>query len=378
MPDNQLDLFICEAMDFGFRDDIVSMETPLFSLTSGRKPDTRVKVYQHNGEIFEITPSAAGHATIFDKDILLYCISYLMEAINREEPVSKRVKITLHDFVTTTMRSTGGKNYKLVTEALKRLKGTQIVSTVLERLVAEEEGRSAIKDIRRITGVGLIEDWQVNVDEQTGRMESILITLPEWLFINIKRGAVLKINPEYFGLRRGLDRRLYEIGRKHTGKKNSWKIGVDLLHKKSGSTADLRKFRQMLAVSISKNLIPDFNLEYEDESQRQVKFIALPESSSKVLDLRPKARQKMRARATKKENDKIIKANGTNENATCPICQREFANRGVLGSHMRVHKREPTLEPTDLEKLEIRTCPICEKVCKSRAGLSSHMRSHRQ
>lgn len=331
----QLSLFICDVMDFGFRDDMLTMENPLFALTSGGKADTSKKVYEHNGERHEIIPSGEGHATIFDKDILLYCVSYLMEAINKGDDVSRKVRIILHDFMATTQRSIGGGGYKQVEAALTRLKGTQIKSTLLEKVVAEYKGRPVINDFRRIKAVGLIEEWEIVVNESTGQMANIDITLPEWLFVNVKKGGVLKINPDYFRLRRGLDRRLYEIGRKHIGNKKSWKIGVDLLHKKSGSTSNIRRFRQMLATSIQQNLIPDLVLEYGDERKKSIQFLAVPDNDLKVFDISPKARRKMMKRSTKRENDKILK--GT-DGFTCPICQKVCKSRGGLGSHLRTHK----------------------------------------
>ena len=155
MSQNQLDLFVCEAMDFSFKDDLLSMETPLFSLNSGKKPDTTIKTYEKNGETFEIIPSAAGHATIFDKDVLLYAISFVMEAVNRGEKVSKTLRITIHNFLETTQRSIGGAGYQRVENALTRLKGTQIKSTLFEKVVAEHKGVTAVTDIKRIQSVGL-------------------------------------------------------------------------------------------------------------------------------------------------------------------------------------------------------------------------------
>src|SRR3984957_7782328 len=89
------DLFICDVADGGLKDLIPQMEHPFFSLS--KKPDTAIRRYEHNGNWLEIVPSVKGLATIYDKDILIYCISQIMEKLKRNEKVSQRVKITSYD-----------------------------------------------------------------------------------------------------------------------------------------------------------------------------------------------------------------------------------------------------------------------------------------
>ncbi|GAA3277744.1 hypothetical protein GCM10020258_60170 [Sphingomonas yabuuchiae] len=77
------DLFICDVLDAIPKDDMASMEHPVFSLST--KPDNRMRRYEHNGNVIEIIPSGKGLATIHDKDILIYCISQLVAKLNRGE-----------------------------------------------------------------------------------------------------------------------------------------------------------------------------------------------------------------------------------------------------------------------------------------------------
>ena len=72
LPDRhrQLDFFVCDILDANPKDDLGSMEHPLFTLS--KNPDTRIRLYEHNGNTVKIVPSALGLATIFDKDILIY------------------------------------------------------------------------------------------------------------------------------------------------------------------------------------------------------------------------------------------------------------------------------------------------------------------
>lgn len=99
MPERhpQHDLFICDVGDAVLKDVMPQMEHPFYSLT--KKPDTSIRRYEHNGQWLEITPSVKGLATIYDKDILIYCISQIMAKLKKNEPVSKRVAINSRDLL---------------------------------------------------------------------------------------------------------------------------------------------------------------------------------------------------------------------------------------------------------------------------------------
>jgi len=58
------------------------MEHPMFSLA--KKPDRKVRRYEHNDNTITIAPGAYGLATIWDKDIVIYAVSQLVTAINQE------------------------------------------------------------------------------------------------------------------------------------------------------------------------------------------------------------------------------------------------------------------------------------------------------
>lgn len=76
----QLDFFTADFVDVAQKNDRHSMEHPLFSLK--KRPDTKIRVYQHNDVEITITPSVLGLATIWDKDLLIYATSQLVQGIN--------------------------------------------------------------------------------------------------------------------------------------------------------------------------------------------------------------------------------------------------------------------------------------------------------
>ena len=67
-PDPQQDLFICDVADAVLKDVMQQLEHPFYSLS--KKPVTTVREYRHGDHWLRITPSVAGLATIYDKDIL--------------------------------------------------------------------------------------------------------------------------------------------------------------------------------------------------------------------------------------------------------------------------------------------------------------------
>src|SRR5579864_7242664 len=84
------DFFICDVTDAIPKDDMGSMEHPIYSLAT--KPDVSIREYDHNGVRISVVPSALGLATIHDKDILIYCISQLVAKMNAGMPLQQ----TLH------------------------------------------------------------------------------------------------------------------------------------------------------------------------------------------------------------------------------------------------------------------------------------------
>ena len=75
----QKDFFVLDIADVVPKDDTASMEHPIFSLAT--KPDMRFLRYQDgNGNVLEIEPSGKGLPTIFDKDILIFCIRESLSA----------------------------------------------------------------------------------------------------------------------------------------------------------------------------------------------------------------------------------------------------------------------------------------------------------
>ena len=258
----QIDLFICDLSDVPFKDDLGSMEHPFFALST--KPQTKTIEYEHNGNSLTIIPGMKGMATIFDKDVLIYCISQLVAAVNAGEGTAKRVRFQAYDCLKTIERSTGGNDYRKLEEALVRLRGTTIKTDV----------KTGGKRIRE--GFGFIESYKIVQKDNQNRMVAVEVVLSDWIYGGIVEREVLSIDPEYFLLRRPLDKRLYEISRKHCGQQASWGIGIDKLHKKTGSNSRRGEFNRLInstieaqvdAKSIGAEYLPEYDIERVDKTK---------------------------------------------------------------------------------------------------------------
>jgi len=247
------DFFVCDIFGALPKDDMASMEHPLFSLST--RPDLKVQDYTHNGTSVRITPSVKGRATIHDKDILIYCVSQLMAALNAGRSVSRTLQLTAHDLLVATNRETSGDAYRRLREAFERLAGTRITTNLT---TGPKEDR-----IEVTSGFGLIETWEIVRRARGGRMVSVTVTLSEWLFRAVLGRSVLTLNRDYFRLRRPLERRIYELARKHCGRQPEWRVSVETLLKKTGSASPRRVFRAMLREIIASDHLPDYTLSEE-------------------------------------------------------------------------------------------------------------------
>ena len=240
------DFFICDLPWAAPKDDMASMEHPLFTLST--QPDRRILRYEHGAAAIEITPSVKGLATIHDKDVLIFCISQLMAAMNAGRPVAPTLQLCAHDLLIATRRDTSGDGYRRLREAFERLSGTRIVTNI------------ATGGVESTRGFGLIDSWEILRKARGGRMILVTVTLSDWIWRSVLSKSVLTLSRDYFTLRKPLERRVYEIARKHCGRQLEWRIGLETLLKKAGSTSPRRVFRKMIRDMAAEDGLPDYHL----------------------------------------------------------------------------------------------------------------------
>jgi hypothetical protein len=242
----QDDLFICDVADAVLKDVMPQMEHPFYSLS--KKPETNVRRYEHNGNWVEITPSVKGLATI-------YCISQIMHKLRDGQEVSRRVRLNSRDLLVFANRGTSGKDYQALIQAVDRLAGTRISTNIQ---TGDEEQYDTF---------GLIDAASIRRKHgNDGRLLWCELKLSEWVFNAIRAQEVLTLHKDYFRLRKPIERRVYEIARKHCGRQPTWSINLDLLLKKSGSKSSLKEFRRSLRHLVEHDHLPDYSISFKDDT----------------------------------------------------------------------------------------------------------------
>lgn len=247
------DFFILDVADAAPKDDLASMEHPVFSLSV--KPDMRELEYEHNGRRLRVVPSGKGLATIMDKDILLYCISKMVHQKNSGEEITPWVEMSAHEVMVATNWRTNDASYQRFEEALIRLKGTVLLTDIAT------DGHTQTR------GFGLIDEFEINRKNAKGelspfgRLTQIRVKVSDWTYRAVQGMEVLTISPLYFRLRRPLERRIYELARKHVGdQSHPFIINISVLQKKVGSNSPEKKFRFFLKQIASDGHIPDYDI----------------------------------------------------------------------------------------------------------------------
>ena len=144
----------------------------------------------------------------------------------------------------------GGSAYIRAEEALERLRSTSIKTNI----VTSEERQWLI--------FGLVESAKTVRRDSEGVLQDVQVTLSDWVFNAIQAKEVLTISKDYFRLRKPLERRMYEIARKHCGKSAEWKIGLEKLRLKCGSQSTAKEFKRLVGSIVADNAEHDHFPDY--------------------------------------------------------------------------------------------------------------------
>jgi plasmid replication initiation protein len=162
------------------------------------------------------------------------------------------IRLTAYDFLVSTNRDTSKHGYDLLRGALERLAGVRITTNIVTG------------DVRVREGFGLLDWWRIIEKSPTNsRIVSIEVKLSDWFYRAVTTLEILTIDRDYFRLDGGIERRVYELSRKHCGHQERWVIGVDLLYKKSGALTPLRNFRGAIKKLAESNHLPEYWLRFD-------------------------------------------------------------------------------------------------------------------
>jgi hypothetical protein len=227
---------------------------PTFALSAG---DLGSRRFDLDGQFFEITPS--------DKDVLIYCVSWLANALfdERHKDLSCDLRFTARDFLDFSKRGNGGAQYDGLAQALDRLAGSKITTNIRPPDEIKKCGDS----------FNLIR-YEAERDRD-GRIDAVRIELPERLYhCATDWTQVCAIHPGYFSLT-PLNRRIYMLAKIQCGEWQPWGVSLNELHRLTGCSSPLRKFKNSVQGLLTDNAIHEYRVEMDAQGM-MVTFYRLP------------------------------------------------------------------------------------------------------
>ena len=256
----QFDLFLPSIVDLRFRDQKDTMERPFFSLSKSKRMKPINYVNRNDSIFVTVQPHQDyGMATIWDADILIWAASVLCDMKNRgTNDIPRELKFQPHDLLKAIGRSTGGRDYAQLRDALERLKTTVVTTNI------------RVKKTQKTTMFSWIDQWDDLIDAATKESRGLTLTVSDWFYRGVTEdGGVLSIDPAYFSITGGRERWLYRVARKHAGGNGTdgFAISMPILFDKSGAEGTYRRFKFEILRIIKRNDLPGFSLKVRSDSE---------------------------------------------------------------------------------------------------------------
>ncbi len=232
------------------KNDRTVMVWNFFALSKERL--TELPVYDDGTVRIEVTGTKHGVATIWDKELLIYIASLMVDKLNRGEQIGPTVTFTAHDFCRITGARVNGTAYGRILDGLTRLQGTQIKTNI------ETGGQGEAGAFSWISSFNI----QYRVKKSGEReMRALTITICDWLYRAIRvDGRMLTYHPGYFSLS-PLERRIYEIARAHCGNQPGFKINIEKFRLRVGSDMELKSCkRKLVELAANDKALPEYGI----------------------------------------------------------------------------------------------------------------------
>jgi len=269
--------FVPTVYDAPLKDDVNLMDVAPFSLS--KRANKGVIKYELKDCLITIEGGAeSGLATVFDYDIFLNMVSYLAEEVQkfrrddakglRPTVPPKTYRPSASHILKFCRRSDGGKSYEDLEAALDRLANTTI------KVVNLSGGKR-----RQVDSRPLISGYSVVSRTGANKIDTVEITIPDWVYTSVVRSdkklPLLTLHQDYFLISSGIGRFIYRLARKAAGKDEA-RYGIKELHKRSGSSQELRKFAYDLREFVTRTQafpMPEYDLAMEEGREEQMLYM---------------------------------------------------------------------------------------------------------
>lgn len=259
----QLSMFTVSALDPPLRDNRDVMEYPFLALQK-----RRTKPIEYRGKNIHLSIDSDRRfsiATIWDWDLIIFAASHLNDAIERGGKPAPRIRFSPHDALRQMRRTTGGRDYRELAQAIRRLRMTTIITNI-----RYDDGAGEERPFSWLSGYSIPKRYSQSVmtpDNPDGEADPARpweIELPPWLYNAILRQRdILAVHPDYFHLTGGIERWLYRLARKAVPDQADapvFAFRMETLFERSGLSGRLRDFRTKLEDIAARQPLPEYDL----------------------------------------------------------------------------------------------------------------------
>jgi len=272
----QIEMFRVSAFDPPLRDNRDVMEYPFLAIQKGRRKPIEFTSADGRVTVHVSGNSETGIANIWDWDLMIYLSAQVNDAIEQGGKPSQWVEFPPYDALRYMGRSTGGKDYKELVKVIRRLAGTDIITSIRITDTEGEEG-----NLRWIENYRIPKRYRKNQfiqssidDGEADSSKPWQVKLPDWIFNSIaRRTGILAVHPKYFKLTGGLERWLYRLARKAVPDKADYaaiNFRMDTLHRRSGSTRPQRQFAADIRAIAEQNKLPEYGLHVHRKGKNEL------------------------------------------------------------------------------------------------------------
>jgi hypothetical protein len=268
MPDafeapQQLELFVLETLDFSLKDEIEGMTLPIFAIDRKAQTDTAYTWIKHDGKVKMRVDTPAGRPTQHDKDLVIFVVSALMNEYNAKGAIPDVIELHTRQYLIGTERKDGGTQYKQFEQTLNRI----YYMTVVVETDRDDGTREISKEL------AYFKKTEVVTRTSTGEVMSVRLHISDWLKQQLSNKNVLTMNRDYFFLTGPLERRIYEIARKHCGRQGIWRVSLPVLHNLTGSATTLKDFKQKVKKLAETDVVPDYRLAFDGKGLMELMVV---------------------------------------------------------------------------------------------------------
>lgn len=256
---------VCTA-DPPLRDNRDVMEYPFLALQKRR---TQPIEYRNKNIHLSVAADVRfSIATIWDWDLIIFAASHLNEAVERGHKPAPRISFAPYDALRQMSRTTGGRDYKELAAAIKRLAATLIITNIRFDDQPKEGGQAGFHwlsgfwiPVRYQFGNWMTPDSPDGEPDPSRPWE---IELPPWLYNAILRQReILAVHRDYFELTGGIERWLYRLARKSVPDKADFPgfaFRLETLFERSGLSGRLRQFREKIEDIAARQPLPEYDV----------------------------------------------------------------------------------------------------------------------